>query len=259
MKRLLLCIFISLCFCGGLTVMGGTEVKKLPEPEQVYKGILDSGEYADVEKWGSLTAVVTKDRHSIKYTLLGGVWTDIDLHTFSEADIPVTSDTMFTVNDIEALGDQLIAGCNDGILLVITDCVKCYRLRKVCDFDITGIDFEGDRLIIVGRSPDERAELSADEVRQSKIAPSEVKNRMAQGCILIDVRDEADYIDGHIQGAVGIPIEKIGYIDKYPRDSQLVFYCYSGKRSAIAVSKALSMGFVNAYNAGGYEELKHEF
>lgn len=253
MKKRLLCFLLSLIMCCPLVVYGGGTVV---DQNKVFKIVSGSREYLDVVKWGGSVAVLTKDRHSIKYTLLGSVWTDINLELFEESDIAVTEDTVFTINDIDVLGDQLIAGCDGGIVLIITDCIKCYKLKQVCDFDINKISFDKNNMTVYGKIYGQKADIPIDNIRQSKIAPSEVQNKLAQGGCLIDVRDSADYTAEHIDGAVNIPIDIISKIDSYPRDAVLIFYCYGGTRAGKAVEAARDMGFLNVYNAGGYEELK---
>ncbi len=255
MKKRLLCFLLFVLICCPLSVLGGTVV----DQNKVYKTVSGSGKYCDVVKWGKNVAVITSDRHRIQYTLLGGVFSDVCLDFFEESDIPDYYGKTFVINDIDVVGDQLIAGCNEGIVLIITDCMKCYKLKKVCDFDITKIAVDNVYMTVYGAAVGERAKVPLDVVRQSKIAPSEVRQKVENGAYLIDVRDKADFLAGHIECAVNIPIDSIEKIGEYPANSTLVFYCYSGNRSGRAVETARGLGFVNVYNAGGYEDLLAEY
>ncbi|MCD8157474.1 MAG: hypothetical protein LUD77_00820 [Clostridiales bacterium] len=96
----------------------------------LYNKIVQSGEYSDVTLWGDYIAAVSKDKHDISYTFMGSVWVDIRLDSFAESDIPVSHNTVFTINDIESYGDQLYAACDGGLVIIITDCQKCYKLKK---------------------------------------------------------------------------------------------------------------------------------
>ncbi|MCD8089572.1 MAG: rhodanese-like domain-containing protein [Clostridiales bacterium] len=220
----------------------------------LYEKIIESGDFADVTLWGDYIAALSKDKHSLSYTYMGSVWVDIRLDTFEESDIDVSSNTVFTINDIEGYGGQLYAACDGGLVIVITDCQKCYKLKKVCDFDINEIIFSGTQAEIYGKEG-ECELLPVNVLRQNKIDPSEVINMTVNGAILIDVRDRADFEAESVPGSVNIPIDEIECIKSYPGDSVLIFCCYSGGRSERAVKTALEYGFVNVYNAGGFKDI----
>ena len=77
--------------------------------------------------------------------------------------------------------------------------------------------------------------------------------------LLIDVRTVEEYESGHIEGAKLIPYEEIGArIGELTedRDREIALYCRSGRRSGIAQQTLANMGFKNAINVGGYEELR---
>jgi rhodanese-related sulfurtransferase len=55
--------------------------------------------------------------------------------------------------------------------------------------------------------------------------------------LVIDVRTEREWTDGRIEGAENIPLSRLGErLQKLPSDRELVVYCSSGYRSAIASS-----------------------
>ncbi|HMD68022.1 MAG TPA: rhodanese-like domain-containing protein [Chitinivibrionales bacterium] len=84
--------------------------------------------------------------------------------------------------------------------------------------------------------------------------------RLPQGEILvIDVRSKQEYDAGHFSTAINIPHDQIaGRIKEFEpyRHKQIVVYCHSGNRSAIAVSVLRQNGFENVANAGGYDAIK---
>jgi 3-mercaptopyruvate sulfurtransferase SseA len=65
----------------------------------------------------------------------------------------------------------------------------------------------------------------ADDAR--RITPAELKAALASNsAVLIDVRTEAAYKDGHIKGARLIPFADIlAHVDELPRDKTIVTYC----------------------------------
>lgn len=72
--------------------------------------------------------------------------------------------------------------------------------------------------------------------------------------IILDVRTEEEFAEGHIPGAVNVANEDI--ISKPPAElsdkNQLIFvYCRSGRRSKEAASKLVAMGYKNIIECGG--------
>lgn len=76
--------------------------------------------------------------------------------------------------------------------------------------------------------------------------------------IWIDVRTADEFNAGHLQGAAHIPYEEIAArISEITTDKEATIhlYCRSGNRSGIAQQTLQTMGFKNAVNEGGYENL----
>lgn len=75
-----------------------------------------------------------------------------------------------------------------------------------------------------------------------------VKNYSA---IVIDVRSEQEYIEGHFDGSINIPLYNIkDKIGNYVSDKNqlIVVYCSAGIRSVKAKSILNSLGYNNVYN-----------
>jgi len=89
-----------------------------------------------------------------------------------------------------------------------------------------------------------------------QITQEEAKETMAKddGHIIVDVRRQDEYDEGHIPGAVLIPNESI--TDKQPEelphlDQIILVYCRSGRRSKEASQKLANIGYTNVYEFGG--------
>ena len=68
---------------------------------------------------------------------------------------------------------------------------------------------------------------------------------------LIDVRDRESYEEGHLQGAVSVPLEELDErMETFPRDRMIVCYCQRGSSSLMACRKLAEAGF-RAVNAAG--------
>lgn len=72
------------------------------------------------------------------------------------------------------------------------------------------------------------------------------RQQAGQAPLLLDVRRSDEYHDGHIQGAINIPVEQLA--QRYtalgvPRDTEIVVYCVSGKRASRAQALLEERGF----------------
>lgn len=83
----------------------------------------------------------------------------------------------------------------------------------------------------------------------------------SEQAILIDMRDEADYKAGHIEGAVNIPytdggIKLLEYLKKNAsKRHKLYLMCYHGNRSGMAFNLLIDEGYTNLnYVRLGYED-----
>ena len=75
-----------------------------------------------------------------------------------------------------------------------------------------------------------------------------------KGMVLLDVRTDKEYAQGHIPGAVHVPLSDIGNkVKKLKKDKELVVYCRNGNQSIWAIKRLMGMGYRNLYNLrGGY-------
>ena len=69
---------------------------------------------------------------------------------------------------------------------------------------------------------------------------------------LIDVREQGEYDEGHIEGAKLIPLGQLrARINEIEKQMPAVFVCRSGQRSGMACKIADVMGFSHSYNLTG--------
>ena len=75
--------------------------------------------------------------------------------------------------------------------------------------------------------------------------------------LIIDVRTQAEWNDGHVEGAILIPYqlirEKIGTIAK-DKSERIYVYCQSGKRAQIAKESLEKLGYKDVVNLGSFED-----
>ena len=68
---------------------------------------------------------------------------------------------------------------------------------------------------------------------------------------VIDVRTEAEWNTGHLEGALHIEWQDVLKISSdVDKDEEIFLYCRSGNRSGKATKILLDAGYVNAKNAG---------
>ncbi|MGN6211538.1 MBL fold metallo-hydrolase [Parafilimonas sp.] len=80
--------------------------------------------------------------------------------------------------------------------------------------------------------------------------------------VVIDVRRETEFADGHVKDAVNIPLDGLtdpGSMANIEDDQNLYLHCASGFRSVIAASLFKRQGIHNLYNVlGGWNKIKEE-
>ncbi|MGZ8456112.1 MAG: rhodanese-like domain-containing protein [Gemmatirosa sp.] len=100
------------------------------------------------------------------------------------------------------------------------------------------------------------AELIAEaKSRIPEVTPTEVRERRAKGdaFTLLDVREPNEWGLGHIAGAMHIPrgIMEGAIETRVPRDQEVVIYCASGNRSALAADVLQQMGYQKVSSMSG--------
>ena len=77
--------------------------------------------------------------------------------------------------------------------------------------------------------------------------------RRTEGAMLLDVRGEDEYAEGHIPGSVNIPLQILPTKKGLPEDldTPIFVYCRSGGRSRRAAAFLEKAGYENVKNIGG--------
>jgi len=107
-------------------------------------------------------------------------------------------------------------------------------------------------------------DMTADDFKKealkhiTTITVSEAKALLDKGGVtFLDVRTETEFKKGHIPGAMNLPRGKLEFkIDKEIADknAQVVLYCKTSGRSALATYTLVKMGYKNLKNMdGGWE------
>ncbi len=74
-----------------------------------------------------------------------------------------------------------------------------------------------------------------------------------KGAVLIDVRTDMEYSQGHIPGSINIELQNINRAKNIikEKNTPLFVYCLSGARSSRASSALRSMGYTDVNDIGG--------
>jgi hydroxyacylglutathione hydrolase len=130
-----------------------------------------------------------------------------------------------------------------------------HAARTVCDLRLIALDN-----VLGYWTPDVvDAWQAAGNVLQTipVITADDVARAQTTGdAVILDVRNSAEYQEGHLAGALNVPM---GYIprriDEIPADRPIIVHCLSGVRSAIASGMLQSLGRTDVLDyCGSYQD-----
>ena len=92
--------------------------------------------------------------------------------------------------------------------------------------------------------------------RMDTITPEEFLNYDKENTLLIDVRSDVEFENGHVDGALNIPVDNLREnLEKIDKNKKIIAYCQVGLRGYIA-SRILSQNGYNVKNiTGGYKSI----
>ena len=96
-----------------------------------------------------------------------------------------------------------------------------------------------------------------------QITAEEAKKIMNSGeeHIILDTREQDEFDEGHIPGAILIPyteIENKAEAMLPDKDKLILVYCRSGRRSKIAAESLVKLGYTNVKEFGGIIDWSYE-
>ena len=97
----------------------------------------------------------------------------------------------------------------------------------------------------------------------TQITQQAAKEIMDQGgdYILLDVRSQSEFDEGHIEGAILIPdteIESHAETELPEKDALILVYCRSGRRSKLAAQTLADLGYTNVQEFSGLVDWSYE-
>lgn len=95
-----------------------------------------------------------------------------------------------------------------------------------------------------------------------KITAKEAKTMMDQGSvILLDVRTQQEFEEGHIQDSILLPNDQIlakAESMLADKEATILVYCRTGNRSAQASKDLADLGYTKVYDFGGIKDWPYE-
>ena len=142
-------------------------------------------------------------------------------------------------------------------LLCIISAVLCIFLTACGDATSIGIigGADGPTSIIIAEK--------GEKAMYQQIAAEEAKKIMDSGeeHIILDTREQDEFDEGHIPGAILIPYTEIENKaeEMLPdKDKLILVYCRSGRRSKIASESLVKLGYTNIKEFGGIIDWPYE-
>ena len=108
-------------------------------------------------------------------------------------------------------------------------------------------------LLMLGQSVSANQTMTTQEL-QNKLNAKE-------NFVLLDVRTQEEYNAGYIAGAILLPYDEINVkatIVLPDKEKEIVLYCRSGRRSAIAKKSLLDLGYQKVVDFGGVKRWEGE-
>ena len=92
------------------------------------------------------------------------------------------------------------------------------------------------------------------KTRIKEVTVEETLERMKDGAVLIDVREDNEWNNEHALGAqhLGRGVIERDIVNAFPdKDTELILYCGGGYRSALAADNLQKMGYTNVFSMSG--------
>jgi len=87
----------------------------------------------------------------------------------------------------------------------------------------------------------------AKKVETTKVRPAELKaliDGKGKELVIVDVRDESEFREGHIPSAINIPVETFALRSEVlPKEKKIIVYCNTGGRSYNAYRKLMKLAY----------------
>lgn len=91
------------------------------------------------------------------------------------------------------------------------------------------------------------------KIETTKVPAAELDRMVRSGSqdyVLVDVRDEMEFEEGHIPTAINIPAEQLAArSDQLPKEKKIIVYCNTGSRSYMAYKKLIGLAYPSIFQS----------
>ncbi len=85
-----------------------------------------------------------------------------------------------------------------------------------------------------------------------QVPVTKVRELVEENAFILDVREEAEYKNGHLKNAVNIPLGQIrDRLNEIPKDKNVYLHCRSSQRSYLAIKILQGYGYDKLFNIQG--------
>ena len=95
--------------------------------------------------------------------------------------------------------------------------------------------------------------------KAGQVSAGKMPALLSANAVIVDVRSEGEYNEGHLEGVVNIPMDRfkqdIGNV-AIDKEAPLLLHCATGGRSAFACRMAKGLGYTSAHNLGSYSRAR---
>ncbi len=103
------------------------------------------------------------------------------------------------------------------------------------------------------KDPVNYAGMTASNSLRGDVPLADWKQLLPESAVLVDVRDPDEFEEGHIPGAINLPLNELRTrLGELPRDRELWLYCRVGQRGYYAARLLMQHGFQVKNLPGGY-------
>jgi len=110
-------------------------------------------------------------------------------------------------------------------------------------------------MLIAGCSSDRNnAKVEYKKITSDEAAAMMTDTDRGNKVVVLDVRTQEEFDEGHIKNAVLLPdyeIKDKAEIILYDKNETILIYCRTGRRSENAAKELIAMGYTNVYDFGG--------
>jgi len=115
-------------------------------------------------------------------------------------------------------------------------------------------------LAAAGSPPDAARQMESTMSQEQRPDAAGAKALVKAGAVLVDVRSQEEWGEGHVKGALFLPVREVESkaASKLPdKNAPIVTYCRVGSRAELAAKTLRMLGYTHVTAmTGGFEDLK---